>query len=72
MNGALRVLFRERLSSFKVSIRFGLVLKAYISNLSKIGPVVAEIFLVLTFGVFFHRGLSSMKGHLHLKFLKFI
>ena len=48
------VLFCERSSSFKVSIRFGLVLKAYSSNLSKIGPMVAEIFLVLTFEVFFH------------------
>ncbi len=51
-------------------LRFGLVLKAYISNLSKIGPMVADIFLFLIIEVFFHRGSYSMKGHLHLKFTK--
>ena len=64
-----KVIFNERLSSFKFSITFGLLSSAYVSNLSKIESVVAEIFQVLIFEVFFHRGSSSMKGRLHLKFL---
>ena len=34
-------------SSFKVSITFGLILYAYVSNLSKIGPAITEIIVFL-------------------------
>ena len=61
------VIFNERLSSFIFSISFGLLSSTYVSNLRKIGSVVAEIFQVLIFDVFFHLRSSSMKGCLHLK-----
>ena len=42
-------------------LTFGLVPSGYVSNLSKIGPVVAEIFLFLIFEVFFLWWSSSMQ-----------